>query len=431
MKILVIGSGGREHALAWKIAQSPRVDKVVVAPGNGGICRRFDCADVGTDDREGLVSLAAGGLAAGGGFDLVVVGPEGPLVQGLADALAEKGIRVFGPSRGAAEIEGSKRFAKEFMARHGIPTAAFDAAASPEAARKIVRRLGLPIVVKADGLAAGKGVVVAGTLAEADAAIEAMMVEKVFGKAADCLVIEECLRGREASFMAVSDGSSILPLETAQDHKRVGDGDTGPNTGGMGAFSPAPGIGRALFEEVQETVLRKAVAGLRKEGRPFRGVLYAGLMLTADGPKVLEFNARFGDPETQPVLMRLESDLVDLMEAAVDGTLARAEAVWKRDPAVCVVAAAKGYPARPETGQTIEGLDEAARWPQTVVFHAGTRLAEGGRIVTNGGRVLGVTSLGKDLAEARQRAYGAMDKIRYDGMHYRRDIGLLSQGEAK
>ncbi|MBI1864242.1 MAG: phosphoribosylamine--glycine ligase, partial [Nitrospirae bacterium] len=349
MKILVIGSGGREHALAWKIAQSPRVDKVVVAPGNGGICRRFDCA------------LAEGGLAAGGGFDLVVVGPEGPLVQGLADALAEKGIRVFGPSRGAAEIEGSKRFAKEFMARHGIPTAAFDAAASPEAARKIVRRLGLPIVVKADGLAAGKGVVVAGTLAEADAAIEAMMVEKVFGKAADCLVIEECLRGREASFMAVSDGSSILPLETAQDHKRVGDGDTGPNTGGMGAFSPAPGIGRALFEEVQETVLRKAVAGLRKEGRPFRGVLYAGLMLTADGPKVLEFNARFGDPETQPVLMRLESDLVDLMEAAVDGTLARAEAVWKRDPAVCVVAAAKGYPARPETGQTIEGLDEAAR----------------------------------------------------------------------
>lgn len=426
MKVLVIGSGGREHALAWKIAQSPRVTKVVVAPGNGGIRRSFEYADVGTDDIDGLVSLAEGG-----GFDLVVVGPEGPLVQGLADALTEKGIRVFGPSRGAAEIEGSKRFAKEFMARHGIPTAAFDAAVSPEAARKIVRRFGPPVVVKADGLAAGKGVVIAGTLAEADAAIETMMVEKAFGNAADCVVVEECLRGREASFMAVSDGMSILPLETAQDHKRVGDGDTGPNTGGMGAFSPAPGIGRALFEEVQETVLRKAVAGLRKEGRPFRGVLYAGLMLTADGPRVLEFNARFGDPETQPVLMRLESDLVDLMEAAVDGNLSLAKAEWKSDTAVCVVAAAKGYPARPETGQAIEGLDEAARWPQTVVFHSGTRLAEGGRIVTSGGRVLGVTSLGKDLAEARQRAYGAIAKIRYDGMHYRRDIGLLSQGEAR
>ena len=426
MKILVIGSGGREHALAWKIAQSSRVDKVVVAPGNGGIRRSFDCADVGTDDVGGLVSLAEGG-----GFDLVVVGPEGPLVQGLADALAEKRIRVFGPSRRAAEIEGSKRFAKEFMARHGIPTAAFDAAGSPEAARKIVRRLGVPVVVKADGLAAGKGVVVAGTLAEADTAIAAMMVEKVFGKAADCVVIEECLRGREASFMAVTDGTSILPLETAQDHKRVGDGDTGPNTGGMGAFSPAPGIGRALFAEVQETVLKKAVASLQKEGRPFLGVLYAGLMLTAAGPRVLEFNARFGDPETQPVLMRLESDLVDLMSAAVDGSLARSKAVWKSDPAVCVVAAAKGYPARPETGQTIEGLDEAARWPQTVVFHGGTRAASGGAIVTSGGRVLGVTSLGKDLAEARQRAYGAIAQIRYDGMHYRHDIGLLSRGEAE
>lgn len=426
MKILVIGSGGREHALAWKIAQSPRVTKVVTAPGNGGICRSFGCAGVGTDDIGGLVSLAEGGT-----FDLVVVGPEGPLVQGLADALLEKGIRVFGPSRRAAEIEGSKRFAKEFMARHGIPTAGFDTAASPEAARKIVRRLGVPVVVKADGLAAGKGVVVAVTIAEADAAIEAMMVEKTFGEAADCVVIEECLRGREASFMALCDGTSILPLETAQDHKRVGDGDTGPNTGGMGAFSPAPGIGGALLEDVRKTVLEKTASALRKEGRPFVGVLYAGLMLTGGGPRVLEFNARFGDPETQPVLMRLESDLVDLMSAAVDGNLTRVKPLWKHDTAVCVVAAAKGYPARPETGQPIEGLDEAGRTPQTVVFHAGTRSVSGGKIVTSGGRVLGVTSLGKDLAEARQRAYRAMAQIRYDGMHYRRDIGLLPEKEPK
>ncbi|HEY4555168.1 MAG TPA: phosphoribosylamine--glycine ligase, partial [Lysobacter sp.] len=408
MKVLVIGSGGREHALAWKLAQSPRVTEVLVAPGNAGTATEPGCrnVDVAATDFDGLLALVERE-----GVALTVVGPEGPLVAGVVDRFRAAGRRIFGPTAAAAQLEGSKAFAKDFLARHRIPTAHYAVHTDVDAALAHVREKGAPIVIKADGLAAGKGVIVAMTLAEAEAAIRDMLAGNAFGAAGARVVIEEFLDGEEASFISIVDGTSVLPMATSQDHKRVGDGDTGPNTGGMGAYSPAPVVTPELHARVMREIVEPTVRGMAADGVPFTGFLYAGLMIDATGaPKVIEFNVRFGDPETQPVMLRLRSDLLELVEAAVDGRLAGVEAQWDPRPSLGVVMAAEGYPGTPRTGDVIGSWD-VPEVPGTKVFHAGTRLDADGHVVTAGGRVLCVCALGDSVADAQRCAYAAVEGI--------------------
>ena len=418
MRVLVVGSGGREHALAWAIAASPLVDALYCAPGNAGIAEEAECVAVGATDIAGLV-----GFCRRERIDFVVVGPEAPLVLGLVDALEAEGIPAFGPSAAAAALEGSKAFAKDLCRRGQIPTAAYRRFRDPAEANAFITSHGAPIVVKADGLAAGKGVTVARDLESAYRAVEAALVERQFGEAGLEIVVEDCLRGEEASFFALVDGKTALPLATAQDYKRVGDGDTGLNTGGMGACSPAPCLTPALEGTVMERIILPVVAAMEREGRPFKGILYAGLMLTQTGPMLLEFNARLGDPEAQVLMMRLMSDPLPALIAARDGVLTSVDLRWHTEHALCVVMAARGYPDEPERGSEIRCLDIAARDPKVKIFHAGTRRDEG-RLLADGGRVLGVTSLGQDLAAARDRAYAAVDRISWPQGFCRRDIGL-------
>ncbi len=416
MKLLVVGSGGREHAIAWRLAQSPRVQKVYVAPGNGGTAREAGVENVAITDIRALVEFA---LAEK--IHLTVVGPEAPLAEGIVDSFRNRGLRIFGPSRACAQLESSKRFAKEFMKRHGIPTAAYASFDDARAAHEYVDSRGAPIVVKADGLAAGKGVFVAMSAADAHRAIEQILIERTMGTAGNRIVIEEFLEGEEASFIVLADGERVLPLATSQDHKRLKDGDEGPNTGGMGAYSPAPVVTPELHARVIREVIQPVLAGMAQEGHPYSGFLYAGLMIDGSGnPRVLEFNCRLGDPETQPILLRLKSDLFEMIERAVDGRLDRAAAEWDRRPALGVVLAAAGYPDAPKKGDVVNGLPEAGE--EFRVFHAGTALKDGS-IVTNGGRVLCVTALGDNIKMAQRRAYEVVKGIRFDGMQYRRDIG--------
>ena len=419
MKILIVGSGGREHALAWKAAQSPQVEQVFVAPGNGGTAGEpgVENVAIAADDIAGLVEFARRES-----IGLTIVGPEAPLVLGLVDAFAEAGLPCFGPRQASAQLEGSKAFAKDFLHRHGIPTAAYGVFTELEPALAYLRQVGAPVVVKADGLAAGKGVILADDLATAEAAVHDMLGGGRFGSAGARVVIEEFLIGEEASFIAMVDGRHILPLASSQDHKARDDGDRGPNTGGMGAYSPAPIVTPEIHDRIMREVMEPTVAGLAAEGLPYLGFLYAGLMIGADGtPKVLEFNCRLGDPETQPLLMRLQSDLVELCLAALDGRLDQVTADWDARPALGVVMAAGGYPDDYETGHVISGLD-AVPSSEAKVFQAGTR-CEGDAILTNGGRVLCVTALGANVAEAQRLAYQAVDRIQWTGSFCRRDIG--------
>ncbi|MBL0228924.1 phosphoribosylamine--glycine ligase [Thermomonas sp.] len=419
MKLLVIGSGGREHALAWKLAQSPRVSEVLVAPGNAGTAREAKCRNVAVKaiDIDGLLQLAADE-----GVALTVVGPEQPLVAGVVDAFRAQGRRIFGPTAQAAQLEGSKAFAKDFLARHGIPTAFYEVHSDVDAALAFVRAKGAPIVVKADGLAAGKGVIVAMTLEEAEAAVRDMLSGNAFGDAGARVVIEEFLDGEEASFISMVDGHTALPMATSQDHKRVGDGDTGPNTGGMGAYSPAPVVTPEVHARVMREVVNPTVQGMIKDGIPFTGFLYAGLMIDADGaPKVIEFNVRFGDPETQPVMLRLQSDLVGLLEAAIDGTLDGVEAQWDPRPSLGVVMAASPYPETPITGDVISGLDAVPAHAK--VFHAGTALDAAGNVIATGGRVLCVCALGDSVSAAQRAAYAGVEAISWAHAFHRHDIG--------
>ena len=420
MNILVIGGGGREHALAWKIAQSPRVARVYVAPGNAGTARDEALVNVPITDIAELVAFARRSE-----IGLTVVGPEGPLAAGVVDAFREAGLAIFGPTRAAAQLESSKDFAKAFMKRHGLPTAAYETFTDARAAHDYIATRGAPIVVKADGLAAGKGVVVAQTRAEADAAIDAMLVDNAMGIAGARVVIEEFLEGEEASFIVMVDGRHVLPLASSQDHKRLKDGDAGPNTGGMGAYSPAPIVTPALHARIMREIIMPAVNGMAADGTPYSGFLYAGVMIDAAGhPKVLEFNCRMGDPETQPIMARLKSDLVTLVQHAVEGTLDTIEAEWDRRAALGVVLAAAGYPEAPRPGATIVGLDRVTdeAHPGVHVFHAGTALHDG-RVVVSGGRVMCVTALGDSVRQAQRAAYAAVGDIRFDGMQYRTDIG--------
>ncbi len=419
MKLLVIGSGGREHALAWKLAQSPRVSEVIVAPGNAGTATEAKCrnADVKATDLDGLLALAQRE-----GVALTVVGPEQPLVAGVVDRFREAGLRIFGPTAAAAQLEGSKAFAKDFLKRHGIPTAFYAVHTNVDDALAYVRDKGAPIVIKADGLAAGKGVIVATTLAEAEAAVRDMLEGNAFGDAGARVVIEEFLEGEEASFISMVDGAHALPMATSQDHKRVNDGDTGPNTGGMGAYSPAPVVTPEVHARILRDVVEPTVRGMAADGTPFTGFLYAGLMIDSTGaPKVIEFNVRFGDPETQPVMLRLQSDLVDLVEAAIDGRLAGIEAQWDPRPSLGVVMAAEGYPGTPRTGDVINSFD-TPDVDDTKVFHAGTRI-EGEHAVTAGGRVLCVCALGSSVEDAQRKAYAEVAGISWPGEFHRHDIG--------
>jgi len=416
VKVLLVGSGGREHALAWKIAQSPLVDALVAAPGNPGIARHARCVPIAVDAHDELAKLAERER-----IDFTVIGPEAPLVAGLADQFAARGLLALGPAAKAAQLEGSKAYSKRLMARHGIPTARFETFVDPEEARRYCRTLGAPLVVKADGLAAGKGAIVCTTLEEAAQATRACMEERVFGTAGLTVVVEEFLRGDEISFFALANGADAVALGVAQDHKRVFDGDRGPNTGGMGAYSPVPGFDAALERRVMDTIVRPTITALAREGAPYRGVLFVGLMLTADGPKVLEYNCRWGDPECQVIMPRLDEDVVPWLLAAANGTSLPARIAWTPEPAVCVNLVSGGYPGRYPTGLAIAGMESAAV-DGVHVFHAGTAERDG-RLVTAGGRVLGVTATGRDVRDAIARAYAAAAKITFEGMHYRRDIG--------
>ncbi len=417
MNVLVIGGGGREHALVWKMSLSPHVKKIYAAPGNAGIAQLAECAPVKAEDIPGLLAFAQSKA-----IDLTVVGPETPLSLGLVDEFEKAGLRVFGPSKKAAEIEANKAFTKDLMKKYHIPTSEYETFTDRAAAEEYVRRTGAPIVVKAAGLAAGKGVVVAETVEDAVNALDMIMSRKTFGAAGDVVVIEECLKGEEASFMAFTDGKAVVPMASSQDHKRAFDADKGPNTGGMGAYSPAPIVTKKLEKQVMDKIMIPTVQAMEKEGRLFKGVLYAGLMIHEGTAKVLEFNARFGDPETQPVLARLETDLIDIIEAILDGRLSKIKIRWKPGSAVCVVMASGGYPGAYEKGREIKGLEKAAGSNGVMVFHAGTAL-KNGKVVTAGGRVLGVTGLGPSVAAAIDTAYAGVKDISYEGAHFRRDIG--------
>ena len=416
MKVLVIGGGGREHALAWRLAASPRVQRVYVAPGNGGTARDNRLRNVALTDHDALADFVVGEK-----IELTVVGPEAPLAAGIVDHFRARGLRVFGPTRAAAQLESSKDFAKAFMSRHGIPTARYRTFTSAPEARDYVSQQGAPIVIKADGLAAGKGVVVAQTVAQAHAAIDDMLVGNRFGASGARVVIEQFLSGEEASFIVMSDGRNALALATSQDHKRLRDGDDGPNTGGMGAYSPAPVVTPEVHARVMREIIMPTINGMAADGTPYTGFLYAGLMIDADGqPRTIEFNCRMGDPETQPIMMRMKSDLVDLLDHAVNGTLDRAEVSWDRRAALGVVIAASGYPEEPRKGDPVTALPADA--DDCVVFHAGTQAVDG-QLVTSGGRVLCVTALGDSVRSAQRRAYEAVAQVRFDGAQYRRDIG--------
>lgn len=417
MQILVIGSGGREHALAWKIAQSRRVTKLWAAPGNAGIGEIAECVNIGVSEVRSLAELADRER-----IDLTVVGPEVPLTLGIVDEFERRGLRVFGPSKDAAIIEGSKVFAKNLMKKYRIPTGFYQSFSSAKEAKRYIEEMGAPVVVKADGLAAGKGAIVCLELSEALDAVTQIMEQRVFGDAGDRVVVEEYLEGEEASFLAFSDGETVLPMASSQDHKRIFDDDQGPNTGGMGAYSPAPVVTEAIHRQAMERVMIPAVRGMAAEGRRYKGVLYAGLMIKAAEVKVLEFNARFGDPEAQPLVIRMGSDLVPILEAAAEGRLRGHTIEWTTDPSVCVVMASGGYPGPYDKGRPIAGLREAAAEPGVVVFHAGTSRADD-QVVTAGGRVLGVTALGRDIRDAISSAYRAVKKIHWTGAHYRTDIG--------
>jgi len=420
MKVLIVGSGGREHALAWKVRQSPLVKKVYCAPGNGGTALVAENVPIKETEIHGLADFATTEK-----IDLTIVGPEQPLVAGITDVFEAKGLKIFGPSRKAAEIEGSKVFAKQFMVRHRIPTARFQIADSPDLAMKIIRsgEFLFPMVIKADGLAGGKGAIICNNLKKAEETVNSLMIKKQFGASGDRILIEEYLRGREVSFIVISDGSRVLPLVTTKDHKQVFDGDRGPNTGGMGAISPSPDITKEEFLRIMEIIIRPTVTRLLEERRRFRGVLYAGLMLTEEGPKVLEFNCRFGDPETQPQMLRLESDLVEVILNALEGNVMLKEVSWRPRPAACVVLTSGGYPLRYETGKRITGIDKASSIPGITLFHAGTRL-ENGNFVTSGGRVMGVCASEETLEKTMGKIYEAIALINFEGMHYRRDIGV-------
>ncbi len=419
MKILVIGSGGREHALAWKISRSPHLEKLYCAPGNPGTMSLGENVPVSETDIRGLADLAAEKK-----IDLTLVGPELPLAMGIVDEFESRGLRIFGPTRKAAEIESSKVFAKQFMERHRIPTARFKVADSPAEAMRILKsgEFFFPLVIKADGLAAGKGVVVCPSLRKAEEAVEAIMVKKQFGESGHRILVEEFLKGKEVSFIVISDGSKIQPFVTTMDHKAVYDGDRGPNTGGMGAISPSPFITPELFTRIVNTIIFPTVNRLREEGRKYKGVLYAGLMLTEEGPKVLEYNCRFGDPETQVQMVRMESDLLEILLHAVEENVLKAEIKWQARASGCVVLASGGYPLAYEKGKLIKGLKEISSLPGITVFHAGTKV-EGEEYYTNGGRVLNVCGAGATLAEAMESIYSAISLVSFEGMHYRRDIG--------
>ena len=416
MNILVIGTGGREHALCWKLRQSPLVADIFCATGNGGTIADAVNVDLDVNDHNRVIDICKEK-----NIDLVVVGPEAPLAVGIADNLEGAGIKVFGPSYAASRMESSKIFAKELLGRYNIPTAAFRVFDDFKKAEKYIRETGAPIVVKAYGLAAGKGVVIAQDVEEAVKAAETMLVEKVFGSAGQRIIVEECLTGEEASIIVITDGHNIIPLASSQDHKRVFDGDNGPNTGGMGAYSPAPVIDGGLFNEIMETVIRPTIEGLQNEGILYKGVLYAGLMMTDAGPRVLEYNVRFGDPETQVILPRMKTDLAELLMAAAEGDLSGREVQWDERECVCVVLASGGYPGKYEKGKIITGLEEAEK-EGALVFHAGTR-AENGKIITSGGRALNVVGMGRGIKEAVVNTYRAVEKIHFDGMHCRKDIG--------
>ncbi len=419
MKILIIGSGGREHALAWKAAQSANVSQVFVAPGNAGTAREAKMKNVALDimDFEGLAAFAKSEHVG-----LTIIGPEAPLVEGIVDYFQKRGLSCFGPSKGASQLEGSKAFTKDFLARHKIPTGDYKNFSDVEPALAYIRKMGAPIVVKADGLAAGKGVIVAETVEQAEEAVRDMLSGNAFGEAGCRVVIEEFLEGEEASFIVMVDGTNVLPMATSQDHKRIGDGDTGPNTGGMGAYSPAPVVTPVIHQRIMDQVIMPTVQGMAAEGHRYVGFLYAGLMISADGePKVIEFNCRFGDPETQPIMLRLRSDFIELIHAALDGKLDQHRVQWDARKAVGVVLAAGGYPNSYEKGKAIS-LPETGNDPGAKVFHAGTAL-DGDTVVTNGGRVLCATALGFSVTEAQQKAYQLAEQITWDGVYYRKDIG--------
>lgn len=418
MKILVVGGGGREHALVWKIAQSNKVSQIYCAPGNAGIASMASCVPIDTGDIEGLLNFALEKE-----IDLTVVGPEDPLTAGIVDRFSEHELKIFGPSKAAAEIEGSKKFCKELMRKYKIPTGDYASFDNPDDAVEYIYNHGAPIVVKANGLAAGKGVIVAGTVEEAEDAVYTIMKKKAFGEAGDTIIIEEFLEGEEASFLVFTDGDIVIPMVTSQDHKPIFDNDQGPNTGGMGAYSPAPVITDGLFRRIMNDIMIPTVKGMAAEGKKYRGILYAGLMIKEGIPRVLEFNARFGDPETQPILMRLKSDIVPILEACISGHLAKAMVTWDERPSVCVVMASGGYPGKYEKGKVISGLDEAAELENVMVFHAGTTTNKNGQVVTNGGRILGVTAIDASIPTAIDRCYQAVKLISWPGVQYRTDIG--------
>ncbi|MCX5711839.1 MAG: phosphoribosylamine--glycine ligase [Candidatus Omnitrophica bacterium] len=418
MKILVVGSGGREHALVWKIAQSKLTKKIFCAPGNGGISELAECIPIKADDVQGLLDFAKKEK-----INLTVVGPEVALAKGICDEFRVAGLKIFGPDKKAARLEASKVFSKELMAKYDIPTADFKVFDDPEAAKKFIDKHGVPCVVKADGLAQGKGVIVAKNVEEAKQAVTAMMEEKIFGSAGEKIIIEDCLEGQEASILVLTDLKKVIFLASAQDHKRVFDADKGPNTGGMGAYSPAPVVTPELLKIISEKIINRTINGLAREGMDYRGVLYAGVMLTKDGPKTLEFNVRFGDPETQAILPRLKTDIVEVMLSVAEGRLSvYRDLEWDSRACVCVVCASGGYPGEYQVNKVITGLADAAKLADTVVFHAGTK-KENGKILTNGGRVLGVTGCGSTIKEAIKKTYQAVEKINFEGMHYRKDIG--------
>jgi phosphoribosylamine--glycine ligase len=417
MRVMVVGSGGREHALVWKIAQSPKVSKIYCAPGNAGISEQATLVPIKANDLNGLLNFASREK-----IDLTIVGPEEPLTKGIVDLFESKGLSIFGASQRAAELEGSKAFAKEMMKKCHIPTGSYEIFGNPKEAKNYIRKLGTPVVVKADGLAAGKGVMVCNSVEEAIQSVDRIMVERIFGEAGNRVVVEEYLVGEEASYIAFTDGKVILPMASSQDHKPIFDGDKGPNTGGMGAYSPAPVVTDEVHERILERILRPIIQGMGEEGRPYKGVLYAGLMIHDGHPRVLEFNARFGDPETQPVLMRMKGDIIPILDACMKGNLSGCEIEWDSRASVCVVMASRGYPGNYEKGKPISGMKEVSKMEDVFVFHAGTALKDS-QMVTNGGRVLGVTGLGKDIPRAIERTYEAVKKISWEGVHYRTDIG--------